>query len=106
MRRRAPADENQPIVADTSRACLRQTGDDEARALIDTAIGHHQLAIGKGDGTISRRHGLDFLGRDAAPQPRTGIALRYLREARPNRGALRLTLRKGLSVRGAPGVFV
>ncbi|UVI39266.1 hypothetical protein [Qipengyuania spongiae] len=106
VRRRAVADEDQPVLRDPAPPGLGKAGDDEPRALIDAGIGDLQLGVGKGDRAVAFRRGHHLPRAYRLPDPGVIAARRDLAHARPQRAALGLPLGQGLTVFVAQRVLV
>ena len=84
------ADIDQAVFGYAQASGLGQTGDEEGRALIDRTIGHHQLVVGKGDGTVGFGRGEYLFSWGDFANPGPVIGRRHLGEQRPDLAAFRL----------------
>ncbi len=106
MRASAVTDMDDPLFRHAPAASLGEAGDDEAGALIDRAVGDHELEERKGDAPIVRRFLRDAVFAGAGPDPGARIGLRDGSHTGPDRRAFRLPFFKALAIGGAACVLV
>ena len=106
MRAGTAPDIDDPLLRHPAPPRFGQAGDDEARALVDARIGHHQLGVGESDRAIVRSRLDDLLRGFRCMNPCRRRLRRHFGEARPDLAGFALPFVQRLAIGRAPGILV